>query len=442
MFRKWLGVALFCTQAIAGHPPSSKLPEGSLPHVEVFPSADKVCQSAAKIFIEEVEKASQSHTPLIFILPTGQTPLPMYQKLVKEWEEGGFDLSHVVTFNMDEYVGLGCNDPQSYRHYMKTHFHGLLCDHLTEVKLRHFGLELPNEDNLSGMADLRGYLQAVRHDLVMRVNQLSPSQLTPRLAERMIVSSLAVCAERARSGNLKQSRLEELMRQGSLPSIKELSLNLVRDNHLWKKGIRLRNAFIPNGLAVKTIGPEREAIAYRDTLRRYRMMKGSRVVLFGGIGQDPAHIAFNELINEPAFLDENLSDEEKTTLAKEVKTRVVPLDAGTIKANSRYFKGDAAKVPKKAITIGFDEMIGPKIGADRLVILATGTSKAQSISQTFHGKKPSYRIPSSLLRDARGDVTFLVDKEAFGASEKSLSRKIAKNPSKMLSRISVAYMGM
>lgn len=436
MFRMWLGVTLFLSQAMIAETVTPPLPQ-----VEVLGSPDEVCKVAASIFMEEVAAAQQKHAPLVFILPTGETPLGMYKHLVKQWETGNLDLSRVVTFNMDEYVGLGSNDPQSYRHYMKKNFHGLLCDHLTEVKLQHFGLELPSEENISGSAELRGYLQTVRHQLVMRVNQLSPGQLTPQLAERMIVTSLALGAEKYRSGSLKQSRLEELMKKGSLPSIKKLALDLVRDNHLWRKGIKLRHVYIPNGLA-QSSSLEREAIAYRDTLRKYRSMPGSRVVLFGGIGRNPAHIAFNELVNESPFLDETLTEDQKTELAKEIKTRIVSLNEGTIKANSRFFKGDFNKVPKKAITIGFDEMLSKKVGADRLVILATGSAKAQSISQTFHGKKPTYRIPSSLLRDAKGDVLFLVDKEAFGASELSLSKKIAKNPSKMLGRMNIHYIGM
>ncbi len=50
-------------------------------------------------------------------LATGETPIPFYKALVRLYE-CGLDLSHVVTINLDEYVGLGADHPQSYRHFM------------------------------------------------------------------------------------------------------------------------------------------------------------------------------------------------------------------------------------------------------------------------------------------------------------------------------------
>src|SRR5438034_8757483 len=52
-------------------------------------------------------------------LATGTTPLGMYQELIRLHREEGLDFSRVVTFNLDEYVGLGPTHPQSYRHFMQ-----------------------------------------------------------------------------------------------------------------------------------------------------------------------------------------------------------------------------------------------------------------------------------------------------------------------------------
>ena len=48
-------------------------------------------------------------------LATGSTPLGTYAELIRMHREDGLDFSQVVTFNLDEYVGLGPDHPQSYR---------------------------------------------------------------------------------------------------------------------------------------------------------------------------------------------------------------------------------------------------------------------------------------------------------------------------------------
>lgn len=55
-------------------------------------------------------------------LPTGSTPTKMYQKLAEFHRQGTLSFKHVVTFNMDEYVGLPIDSPQSYHYYMWENF--------------------------------------------------------------------------------------------------------------------------------------------------------------------------------------------------------------------------------------------------------------------------------------------------------------------------------
>lgn len=51
-------------------------------------------------------------------LATGETPLGMYEELVKMYEAGIVDFSEASTFNLDEYCGLARDNPQSYHYYM------------------------------------------------------------------------------------------------------------------------------------------------------------------------------------------------------------------------------------------------------------------------------------------------------------------------------------
>lgn len=53
----------------------------------------------------------------VFGLATGSTPLTTYEHIV----ESDFDFSDCISINLDEYVGLAADNPQSYRYYMNEH---------------------------------------------------------------------------------------------------------------------------------------------------------------------------------------------------------------------------------------------------------------------------------------------------------------------------------
>lgn len=60
--------------------------------------------------------------PFVLGLPTGSSPLGMYKRLIELHEQGKVSFRNVITFNMDEYVGLPKEHPQSYHAFMWTHF--------------------------------------------------------------------------------------------------------------------------------------------------------------------------------------------------------------------------------------------------------------------------------------------------------------------------------
>lgn len=59
--------------------------------------------------------------PFVLGLPTGSTPITTYQKLIEFYQNGEMSFANVITFNMDEYVGLSTDHPQSYHSYMYRH---------------------------------------------------------------------------------------------------------------------------------------------------------------------------------------------------------------------------------------------------------------------------------------------------------------------------------
>lgn len=59
--------------------------------------------------------------PFVLGLPTGGSPVSVYEKLVGFYRKGELSFQNVVTFNMDEYVGLPENHRESYHTFMWTH---------------------------------------------------------------------------------------------------------------------------------------------------------------------------------------------------------------------------------------------------------------------------------------------------------------------------------
>jgi glucosamine-6-phosphate deaminase len=62
--------------------------------------------------------APTTQKPFVLGLPTGSSPIPVYRHLIKLHKEQGLSFKDVVTFNMDEYVGLPQDHPESYHTFM------------------------------------------------------------------------------------------------------------------------------------------------------------------------------------------------------------------------------------------------------------------------------------------------------------------------------------
>ncbi|KAK1994778.1 glucosamine-6-phosphate isomerase [Colletotrichum falcatum] len=60
--------------------------------------------------------------PFVLGLPTGSSPIQIYEILVAEHKAGRISFENVITFNMDEYVGLPQAHPESYHSFMFRHF--------------------------------------------------------------------------------------------------------------------------------------------------------------------------------------------------------------------------------------------------------------------------------------------------------------------------------
>ena len=78
--------------------------------------------------------------PFVLGLPTGSSPLGVYKELIRLHKAGTISFAHVVTFNMDEYLGLDAQHPQSYHRFMWDNF------------FSHIDMDEKNVHILNGMA--------------------------------------------------------------------------------------------------------------------------------------------------------------------------------------------------------------------------------------------------------------------------------------------------
>lgn len=74
----------------------------------------------ANYIAKEINESKKK--PFVLGLPTGSSPIGTYKELIKLYKEGKVDFSNVVTFNMDEYVGLSHEHEQSYWYFMHENF--------------------------------------------------------------------------------------------------------------------------------------------------------------------------------------------------------------------------------------------------------------------------------------------------------------------------------
>lgn len=71
-------------------------------------------QEGGRIAFDQIKGAMMTGQLNVLGLATGSTPLPLY----KEIRESNLDFTDVISVNLDEYVGLGEHDSQSYRYFM------------------------------------------------------------------------------------------------------------------------------------------------------------------------------------------------------------------------------------------------------------------------------------------------------------------------------------
>ncbi len=79
-------------------------------------------EEESKLAAELIADVIRRKPRAVIGLATGSTPLGTYKELIRLHKEEGLDFSRAITFNLDEYVGLTHDHPQSYHYFMWENF--------------------------------------------------------------------------------------------------------------------------------------------------------------------------------------------------------------------------------------------------------------------------------------------------------------------------------
>jgi len=101
---------------------------------------DNMCKWAADYIAAKINSHKENR-PFVLGLPTGSSPIGVYKELIKKNKAGEVSFENVVTFNMDEYLGLPKDHDQSYWYFMHDNF------------FNHIEIPAENINILNGMTD-------------------------------------------------------------------------------------------------------------------------------------------------------------------------------------------------------------------------------------------------------------------------------------------------
>ena len=189
---------------------------------------------------------------------------------------------------------------------------------------------------------------------------------------------------RNRAGDLsfREVRTVNLDEYKGLAPTHDQSYRYFMDHNLFDHvNIDKARTFVPDGLEEDS---DKACAQYNEIIRQ----TGGMDMQLLGIGGN-GHIGFNE--PGDAF---------------EKETHCVDLTESTIRANSRFFES-MDEVPKQAYTMG----IGNIMAAKKILLVATGTSKAEALYNSLYGPITP-KVPASILQ-LHPDLTVVADEDAL-----------------------------
>ena len=119
-------------------------------HIHIGENPQVIGEMTATLFAAQILRKPDS----VLGLSTGSSPLPTYAALVRRYLAGELDVSRITSFNLDEYVGLAPDHPESYHHFMWSHL-------FTPMGMRPEQVHLPHGDAPDPQAECARYDAAI-----------------------------------------------------------------------------------------------------------------------------------------------------------------------------------------------------------------------------------------------------------------------------------------
>ncbi|EDP59806.1 glucosamine-6-phosphate deaminase [Vibrio sp. AND4] len=147
--------------------------------------------------------------PFVLGLPTGGTPLATYKALIELYQADKVSFEHVVTFNMDEYIGIPADHPESYRSFMYTNF-------FNHVNIKEANINLLNgnvedhaaecqryEDKIKSYGKINLFMGGVGNDGHIAFNEPA-SSLSSRTRIKTLTEDTRIANSRFFDGDINQ----------------------------------------------------------------------------------------------------------------------------------------------------------------------------------------------------------------------------------------------
>ncbi|ODV97550.1 hypothetical protein PACTADRAFT_38336 [Pachysolen tannophilus NRRL Y-2460] len=110
--------------------------------LQIYENKEVASKQVALYVVSKINEFGPTPSrPFVMGLPTGSSPEGIYQNLIELYNAKKVSFENVVTFNMDEYLGLPPSDPQSYHYFMYSKF------------FNHINIKPENVNILNGLTD-------------------------------------------------------------------------------------------------------------------------------------------------------------------------------------------------------------------------------------------------------------------------------------------------
>lgn len=116
-----------------------------------FKTEDEASKYVADLILEELKQNSK----LKLGLATGSTPIKLYNNLSNDYKINKTNWSSVLSFNLDEYLGIDKNDPQSYQTFMNEHLFSNINISIENTHFPKIGIDYDELINKNGGIDIQ-----------------------------------------------------------------------------------------------------------------------------------------------------------------------------------------------------------------------------------------------------------------------------------------------